>query len=829
MSLILAAHIVAVLISAVLGVVVLLANPRRRSNQFFLVMCATLEAWLLCLALGFNSKSPEVAVLYVRGCMSAAAFVPLAANWLLLAIVRPTARWQSIVRTPYVLLVLSVAISVLAATHWMVAGATLPATAGAIPEPIYGMAFPAYVVFYLISLGTLLVRFVRSARSTEGIQRTELHFVMLGAGAYLILGTALGIILPALSGTSQSLQLVPLSVLSLYAIVAYGMATRRILNVAYLIRLMTAYALLAAYLLVLYIIVWWPLHRLSILATGHDTLLPQIAAALAVAFSLAPAHGRMQRVASRLFVHFAPMNAADVVQSANQLLRSISTVDRLLAQFADLITRAVGTDRVTILIADKQAFVQRFPTAATGDGASMPRDDVLPAVLTESAEPLVPDLMRRFRVSERVLRACDTADRLTAAAAVGMRSSEGLEGIVLLGPRLSGRIYGGLEQQTLQLLCNQLAVALDNARLYTQVQDGKIYNDILVDGLAGGVIAAGTDGLITVFNREARRLTRLESADIIGHHLAKMPAPLSTVLETTLREGVDQRDQELALRHATGDEIPVSVSSSVFYGHTGRILGAFLVVNDLTAVKRLELQVRRSDRLASLGTLAAGMAHEIKNPLVSIKTFTQLLPERYDDADFRQTFFSLVGTEVKRIDSIVNQLLRFSRPAKPNLIPTSLHDILSSTLNLMSQQMRQRNVNLTRRLDAANDRIQADGDQLSQALVNLILNALESMPQGGALTICTGATVKAAGGSPDANGHGIWVTIADVGEGISTENLAHIFDPFFTTKSQGTGLGLSVAHGIVTEHGGAIDVTSEIGRGTVFQLVFPLISQEGPA
>ena len=834
MSLIFVVHIVAVLISAVLGVVVLMANPRRRPNQFFLVLCAALEAWLFCLALGFSSKSPEVAAGWVRGCMSAGAMVLLSAEWLRVSIVRPKARWVDIVREPIIWLVLSVAMAILSQTTWMVAGTTMPAATAdrsTLPEPVYGPAFLPYALFWVGSVSLLIARFVRSARKTEGVQRTELQFVMLGASVCLLLGATLGIVLPAVTGTSQSLQLEPLSILSLYGIVAYGMATSRILNVAYLIRLLTAYVLLATYLVALYVIVWWPLHRLSFFATGHESIISQVVAALVVAFSLAPAYGRMQRVASRLFVHLAPMSTTTVVQSANQILRSISTVDRLLADFAGLITQAVGTDRVMILIADKQAFVERYPNILVGDRVTMPRDDVLPSVLAETAEPLVPDLARRMRTSDRVVRACDAVDHLAAAAAVGMRSSEGLEGIVLLGPRLSGRIYGGLEQQTLQLLCNQLAVALDNARLYTQVQDGKIYNDILVDSLAGGVIAAGTDGLITVFNREARRLTQLESADIIGHHLSGLPAPLSAILGTTLQEGVDPRDQELTLRPPVGDELPVRVSSAVFYSHTGKILGAFVVVNDLTAVKRLELQIRRSDRLASLGTLAAGMAHEIKNPLVSIKTFTQLLPERYEDDDFRQTFFSLVGTEVKRIDSIVNQLLRFSRPAKPILVPTSLHDVLASTLNLMTQQMRQRNVRLNRHFGAPDDRMQADDDQLSQALVNLILNALESMPNGGELTVRTGTTPMPASGSADGNGHshGIWVTIADAGEGIAPENITHIFDPFFTTKSQGTGLGLSVAHGIVTEHGGMIDVSSEVGRGTVFQLIFPLIPEEVPA
>jgi signal transduction histidine kinase len=426
-----------------------------------------------------------------------------------------------------------------------------------------------------------------------------------------------------------------------------------------------------------------------------------------------------------------------------------------------------------------------------------------------------------------IIKACLLLEEKGFAAAVGLRSQEGLEGLVLLGPRLSGTIYGTPEQQAVQLLCNHLAVALNNARLYTQLQDGKIYNDILVDNLVSGVIAANQDGKITVFNREAQRITQLPLDKTVNHSLFTLPPALATLLTDTIAHSEGIRDREVSLSLPTGDPIPIRVSSSVFYGHSGTMLGAFLVITDLSAVRQLELQVRRTDRLASLGTLAAGMAHEIKNPLVSIKTFTQLLPERYDDADFRDTFSSLVGGEVKRIDSIVNQLLRFSRPSTPVLAPSSLHEILSNTLKLLQQQLRTNNIQLVASFTLDSDRINADGDQLGQAFVNFLLNAIESMPDGGTLTV---TTLHPAHNGENGPRHtpAIRVSIQDTGSGIAPENLSHVFDPFFTTKSQGTGLGLSVAHGIIHEHNGSIDIQSQVGQGTTFILTFPLITEAKP-
>jgi signal transduction histidine kinase len=604
------------------------------------------------------------------------------------------------------------------------------------------------------------------------------------------------------------------------------------MDVAYVFRLMTAYALLTAYLVVLYAIVWMGLRLAFGLAHMEVDTFAHLAAALVVAFALAPAHGRMQRFSNQMFVHVAPLDVGTVAKHASQLLQSISTVDNLLRDFAAIVTRTVDTDRIHIFLAAHDGFEQRYPEHDGQIPARIGPNEALPRVLARSPATVVPDVVRRLNPDAETLQACVYLDTMGASAAVGLRSKEGLEGFLLLGPRLSGRIYGTPEQQILQLLSDQLAVALNNASLYTQVQDAKIYNDMLVENLASGVIAADRTGLVTVFNREAQRITRQAPSQVLRHPINTLPETLAALLRKTLDQGYGLRDQELTLQGPGNDDTPIRVSSSVFHGHTGKILGAFLVVNDLTTVKQLEHQVRRTDRLASLGTLAAGMAHEIKNPLVSLKTFTQLLPERYEDADFRETFFSLVGSEIKRIDGIVNQLLRFSRPAKPNLQPTSLHAMLENTLRLMAQQMRQKNIRLVQQFDAHDDTAHADSDQLSQAFVNLFLNAIEAMQGGGTLTVKTAN--RSSKGFPaglweDRQGASIVVIVHDTGEGIPPETVPHIFDPFFTTKSQGTGLGLSVAHGIVQEHRGLIDVRSERGTGTTFTVVLPLVTEGSPA
>lgn len=826
-------HFCAVFVSVALGLMVLHTNPRRATNQIFAILSIDLGLWLICMAVAFIAPSLALATFCIRGCHTFGATFPFLFDSLRISIINPGKSLGYVFRQNPLLLGSTLLIAMVSQTPWLVESSYIPVGTNLvmrIPEPVLGPYYGAFLIFYAASLGLLVRRFWVSLSTSTGIQRAELHFTLLGAAGSIITGVAFAIIPPIITGSAQSAQFTSLGVIVLDSVIAFGIATRRIMDMAYLFRVLTAYSLLAAYLALLYFAIWWPVHTVLRFWNYSGAFFPSLIASIAVAFSLAPANGLMQRFANRLFARTAPLNMDSVVQLTSRLLYSISTIEALLAEFSNTIGQILGTDKVCVLLAGNGGFTQKHPSPGGSPPLWLDKTSALPQVLEKRGEVIVPAVLHRLNPGPSLTEACKTIEDLQFAAAIGLHSKEGLEGIFLLGQKLTGRIYGAPEQNALQLLCNHLAVALNNAKLYTQLQDGKIYNDILVDNLVNGVIAANRDGHITVFNREAQRLTRLPLETTLNHPITALPPAIAELLNRTLTRGQGFRDQELSLPITGGDPIPIRVSSSVFYGYSGTMLGAFLVINDLTTIRQLELQVRRTDRLASIGTLAAGMAHEIKNPLVSIKTFTQLLPERYEDTDFRDTFTSLVGGEVKRIDSIVNQLLRFSRPAKPVLAPTALHDILKNALKLIQQQLKTKNIHLTTSFDASSDRINADGDQLSQALINFFLNAIDAIGDSGTLTVSTATHRQDPAHFTPWTGHQrsdmIQVNIQDSGSGIAPDDLSHIFDPFFTTKSQGTGLGLSVAHGIIHDHGGTIDVKSELGRGTCFTLGLPLLKED---
>ncbi|MGH8100866.1 MAG: ATP-binding protein, partial [Chthoniobacterales bacterium] len=543
-----------------------------------------------------------------------------------------------------------------------------------------------------------------------------------------------------------------------------------------------------------------------------------------------PARGVSQRLAERLFIRSHQLDFRATVSKAAKILSSVTTLRDLLDSFAKTVAEAVGTDRVFILLPDKLGFSQRYPAVESGSHyrLELTRDQSSIEQLESSREPIVLDELHRIRSTPQLQRVIRQLDSLQIALAIGIYARDQLAGVMLLGVRESGRIYGTVEQSALQVLCGQFAVAIENAELFTEVQNAKIYNETLLQSLTSGVIAVGIDERITVFNNEAGEICALNSDEMIDCKIDDLPEALREPLRMALQSGQSQVNHEMVL--TSGDEgLVIRASASIFHGEDRKVLGALMVLTDITSIKRLELQIRRSDRLASLGTLSAGMAHEIKNPLVSIKTFAQLLPERYQDSDFRETFSNLIGHEIERIDSLVNQLLRFARPAKPMLKPMHVHEIVEKALKLVDHRMYQKQIKLTRLFDANVDTIRADPDQLEQVFLNFFINAMDAMKNGGELSVRTeiGSGEEWASALNHVNGgdaHEVLrITIRDTGEGIRSEDLAHVFDPFFTTKDHGTGLGLSVVHGIIQEHGGQIEVESEPQRGTAFHILLPLV------
>ena len=824
----------ALLFQFAIGFAVFQANRRRLANQCFLLLSLIITTWLGSLYFAFVAQTPSLAEFSIRQASVAGALYLAALNLLRLSIQQRHQGWTGVLRSSRLWLAAAMGIAILCQTKLFLQGARMPQVAGAAPSPVYGPAVYLYAAYFFVAFLALIIGYWRDLRKTSGAEHAELAFILASAVAGVALAILLSFVLEFFVGPAQAIWFAPFRVIFISLVIAYGIATRKILEVGFFLRRAMSYIVLTAYLLALYGIVWWLVEIVFLpLAGAEAKSIAHVAAAVVVAFAMAPARGVSQSLANRLFVGTRGLDFRATMNEAAAILKSVTTLDELLQRFAKTIGEAVGTDRVIILLQEKDVYRQKYPLDEGRENMvsnlALSTDQATITYLQTHQEPIVLDELHRIRQTPELERLTKQMKSLNIAIAMGIFSREHLAGVMLLGPRLSGRIYGVVEQNALLVLCGQLAVAIENAELFTEVQNAKIYNETLLANLTTGVIAAGADERVTVFNNEAGQITEIDPRQMIDRPLALLPEGLRDIFRETLRTGERQESSEMML-HSGERSVIVRASSSLFHGENGSRLGALVVLTDITDLKRLEHQIRRSDRLASLGTLSAGIAHEIKNPLVSIKTFAQLLPERYQDSDFRETFSNLIGHEIDRIDSLVNQLLRFARPAKPLLKPMHVHDVLEKSLKLVGHRLYQEEIKLARYWSADVDTIRADADQLEQVFLNFFLNAMDAMKKGGELTVAT--EIQRAGEwlAAVADPHGgddvhevLRITIRDNGEGIRTEDIPHVFDPFFTTKDYGTGLGLSVVHGIIEEHGGQIEVESELEKGTAFHILLPLV------
>jgi GAF domain-containing protein len=278
-----------------------------------------------------------------------------------------------------------------------------------------------------------------------------------------------------------------------------------------ILRRAISYALVTTYLLVLYGLVWSLVAAVTVPSLGDKAYgFSHVVAALIIAFAMAPARGLSQTLADRLFVGTHRLDFRSTVSKATAILRSVSTLSELLQKFAKTISEAVNTDRVFILLPSRIGYVQEYPSVHPGKGVAaieFAKDHAVVSYLETHQEPLVLDELHRIRQTPELERVARQMENLQVAVVMGIFSREHLAGVMLLGPRLSGRIYGSTEQNALQVLCGQMGVAIENAQLFTEVQNAKIYNDILLQNLTTGVVAAGSDGRISVFNQEAQAIT----------------------------------------------------------------------------------------------------------------------------------------------------------------------------------------------------------------------------------------------------------------------------------------------------------------------------------
>ncbi len=338
---------------------------------------------------------------------------------------------------------------------------------------------------------------------------------------------------------------------------------------------------------------------------------------------------------------------------------------------------------------------------------------------------------------------------------------------------------------------------------------GLSFEDLLQTSCTCGVLSLEPGGAVTFISPEAEKILRLPAGK---SSVATLPAALQAVVQECQSTGHAINDRKIFLTDDRGSASSISATVMRASAHDKKMM---VLLKDFSSTKKLEHSLRRLDRLASAGTLSAGMAHEIRNALVAVKTFVDLLLEKNKEEELAE----IVSQEMVRMVSMVSQILKFAVPAHPVFTAISVHKILDRTLLLAQHRVEGRQVTFERKLEAQTDVLDGDAHQLEQASVNLLLNGVEANNASGTLTVSTELVPGEEGQLPK---RWMRIRIADSGGGITAENMSRLFEPFFTTKQNGTGLGLAVTRRIIEEHNGTIQVESRAGMGTTFTVMLPM-------
>ncbi len=519
-----------------------------------------------------------------------------------------------------------------------------------------------------------------------------------------------------------------------------------------------------------------------------------------------------------------------VLSDLSKAVNSTLDLDSILQKTADGIVETVKFDRCAIFLLDESGKLLR-PQVLRGyhpdtigktpvrvaDGVIgkvvRSKDAILETNAQESAQPMR-GFGRMLGVNAFLVAPILVRDRVI--------------GVVVADNKLSKRPIDRANTELLSTFINQAGMAIENARLYQdldrrykEMHDLWEYTRNLLSSIGVGVMSIDRDELVLTWNEAAERITSIPQTRALGNRLEDLLAQLFLpdkereelleIIRMPFLTGERHSRYKCELHPYQRGEMYFNFESSPLRAPNGSVQGVVFVFEDVTPEVRMEKEVQRVGQLASVGLLASTIAHEVRNPLSTIRITAQhLLGELAPHAQ-AQEFLNMIIAEVDALDAKITEFLKFARPSEPVLQDVNLAQLVQSTLQFMQQYFEEHNVRLEVDVSVSVP-IKADPSQLKEALRNLIINAVQSMPTGGLLRISAST----------APGDTVCIVVRDTGTGIPAEEVDRIFTPFYTTKSEGTGLGLANVQKIVESHGGSIHVKSEVGVGTEMRIILPV-------
>jgi PAS domain S-box-containing protein len=681
-----------------------------------------------------------------------------------------------------------------------------------------------YLAVCLIS--GLWILFLTLRRSQSPVARRQLRWIIWGVGlgtvpfvfGYMLPWAAGWTLIPRVELTVLPLALVPLAFAS--AIVRY-----RLMDVEVIIKRGLVYAAAVAAIAAMYTVL---LQLAGVVVVGessqHNTIIA-ILASLVVVLLAPPVKTAIQNTLDRAYYRDRYDYRRALVGFARDLNSDLdldSLGDRLVARVVETLL----VDRMALLLAPAEPEGAAFSTIrATGFEQPPPPLNMTSGIGARLVAGHTvglddPATARRF-----------THDEVAFWRERGVHyfvpcvSKEGTIAVMALGPKETGEPLSSEDVALLAAVAGQIATTLENGRLYGQLRQKateldrmREFSESIIESLNEGLLVVDLDDRVIRWNHPLERLYGVAQADALGRRLDGLfDSPFLEAFRAARREapgGSTVYRLPLVTRHCAGARRSLVNAATVpLLTPGGSISGTIVILEDVTTRVALEEQLQISEKMASIGLLAAGVAHEVNTPLTGISSFTQMLLEGADEEDPRTRLLEKIERQTFRAAKIVNGLLNLARPARAEAGPVDVNAVINDVLSVLEHQLQAANIKVRKDLATPVPIVRGVEHKLQQVFLNLCINARDAMPRGGWLSIGTRL-----------EGDRVAVEVADTGGGIPSEHLSRIYDPFFTTKAlgQGTGLGLAITYGIVQEHEGTITCQSAVGQGTRFILAFPL-------
>ncbi|MBI4611576.1 MAG: PAS domain-containing protein [Candidatus Rokubacteria bacterium] len=805
-----------------LGLAVWFRNPSQRINRYFGIFSAAVAAWTLSNGLVNAFAVTHWGVIWARMAFASASAIPL--FFFLFASAFPSPR-------PAPSRMLSRLFTATGVGAFLVSFTPLIATStsaiNGVLHVTYGPLHPLFGVYFISCLSYSLFFLARKLRILKGIENLQVRYVFLAVLLPILGGTITNLIVPLAFRSSRFSPYGPLFSILMIALIAHSIIRYRLMNIRLVIRRSVTYLLAVAVAGGVFVLLVWLSSGLLGSRPRDLPLWMELTLVLLIALLFQPLKRWGQGWVDRYFFR-EPYDYQRAIREITRTMAGILDLDALLHYACEAIAKTVKPEFVAVYTLDLTApTYRRLAIRRSIEVGEIQGQEVVHAssalltLLSKRKTHVLGDELKRLASDAETQAVLEDLRRLGSEFVMPILEDEKLTGFFLMGPKLSGDPYFSEDIDLFSTLVSQAAIALKNAQLYREVVLVNEYIENILATMESGVVAVAADGTVTLFNSAAERMTRLRAKDIKDNPPNTLPSPLAESLEATIKDGQPRPHLETVIQDDAGNLTPVICSTSTLRDRSGTILGAVAVFSDLTRLKELEGEKQRAERLASIGALASGIAHEIKNPLVAIKTFAELLPERFTEADFRGEFSKVVTREIERIDELVARLRGLATPAARSLTPVDLKVPIEETLALLRGQLKQAHITVKSAYPSELPLVAGDPAQLKQLFLNLFMNALEAMEPGGELSIRL--TTREYFGNQS-----VVADIEDTGSGIPESLVGRIFDPFVTTKPRGSGLGLSICRGIADAHRATIRAQNNSdARGATIVIEFP-VAQDVP-